>query len=86
MRNVLTQSIGTRDSVSVQQLDLRLKPGDRLLMTSDGVHGVISTQTICEILASGNPPSDITYALILATRDRGAPDNTSSIVVDYHLL
>jgi protein phosphatase len=83
MRHMLTQSIGSRETISIQLRDLKLQPGDRLLMTSDGVHGVISEQAIFEILAMREPSSDIAYALILATRNQEAPDNASTIVIDY---
>src|SRR5262249_25057086 len=83
MRNVLTQSVGTCDELAIQLLDLWLEPADRVLMTSDGVHGVIGDEEILEILALANQPSETVHELISATRKHGAPDNTSSIVIDY---
>jgi PPM family protein phosphatase len=83
MRNRLTQSVGFSKTVTVQLLEVTLSPGDRLLLTSDGVHGVIGDTGIQEVLASADPPETTAQNLIQAVRAQGAPDNTSSIVVDY---
>jgi PPM family protein phosphatase len=83
MRNMLTQSVGAAEEVAIQILDFWLQPGDRLLMTSDGVHGVIGEARIVEALSGENSPSDVATRLVAASRESGAPDNTSTIVVDY---
>jgi protein phosphatase len=83
MRNRLTQSVGFAQTVSVQLLDVVLSPGDRLLLTTDGLHSVIGDAGILEVLAAAEPPAQTAHQLILAARAQGAPDNTSTIVVDY---
>jgi serine/threonine protein phosphatase PrpC len=83
MRNRLTQSVGFSQSIGPQVMDIVLYPGDRLLLTSDGMHSVIGDAGIIEVLTALDPPSETAQKLILATRKQGAPDNTSVIVIDY---
>jgi serine/threonine protein phosphatase PrpC len=83
MRNRLTRSVGSAETVAPQLVDAVLLSGDRLLLSTDGLHGVIGDTGILEVLAAAEPPSETAYKLILAARAAGAPDNTSTIVVDY---
>jgi protein phosphatase len=83
MRNRLTQSVGFRETVAVQLLEAKLQRGDRLLLSSDGLHGLISNTEIAAMLAMGEPAAETADSLVRAARDQGAPDNTSIIVVDY---
>ena len=84
MRNRLTQSVGFSEIIGPQILDIILYPGDRLLLTSDGLHSVIGEAGITEVLTAADPAPETAQKLILATRMRGAPDNTSVIVIDYN--
>ena len=50
---------------------------------ADGLHGVIGDAGILEVLEAAEAPAQTTQKLILAARAQGAPDNTSTIIVDY---
>ena len=83
MRNLLTQSLGTKETVDVQINELGLMPGDRLLVCSDGLYPVIGDAAIQQILSSMDDPSAAVPQLISAARAGGGPDNISSIIIDY---
>jgi protein phosphatase len=83
MRNMLTQSVGTKETVEIQLMELKLVQGDRLLLCSDGLHGVIGDTVIEQILSSENDAETAVRALIAEARNRGGPDNISSVVIDY---
>jgi protein phosphatase len=83
MRNMLTQSVGTKETVDIQLMELKLVQGDRLLLCSDGLHGVIGDTVIEQILSSENDAETAVRALIAEARNRGGPDNISSVVIDY---
>jgi serine/threonine protein phosphatase PrpC len=83
MRNKLTHSIGFAENVEAQLVSAVMFSGDRLLLSTDGLHGVIGDTGIVEVLEAAEPPAETASKLILAARAAGAPDNTSMIVVDY---
>ena len=82
MRNMLMRSIGTSEEVDIQLIELSLQARYRLLLSSDGLHGVIGEMSLREILGAAQTPEIAAQNLIQAALDRGAPDNTSCIIVD----
>ena len=89
MRNVLTQAAGSEHDVEVHTHDLTLEPGDLLLLSTDGLHGVVG-ETICSMLSaglsSGRSAEELAVTLIRAARSAGAPDNVSCVLVSYDEL
>lgn len=79
-RAYLTRALGfARDlTVDIGQSDLR--PGDRLLLCSDGLTSMLSDDGIAAILATG-PPSAVSWGLIEAANAAGGHDNVSVVVV-----
>lgn len=59
-----------------------LRPGDRILLCSDGLHGVVDDTTLAAVLTSHPDPSDACRALIEAANRGGGPDNITAVVVD----
>ncbi|TLS46571.1 MerR family transcriptional regulator [Streptomyces montanus] len=65
--------------------DLRLHdalPGDRYLLCSDGLSGVVPTAEIQHILTTTPAPDQAVQALTGAANDSGGPDNVSCVVAD----
>jgi PPM family protein phosphatase len=56
--------------------------GDRYLLCSDGLSGVVSFETLQETLASGDRPGTTCERLVALARRAGAPDNVTCIVAD----
>ncbi|HYM12748.1 MAG TPA: protein phosphatase 2C domain-containing protein [Bryobacterales bacterium] len=87
MRNVLTQAAGARETIDVEVLERALHHGDVLLLSSDGLHGVVGEAALASILnnvASGQANLEQSAALLVqAARDLGAPDNVSCILLHY---
>jgi protein phosphatase len=81
-RNVLTKAVGAEDQLEVQKLEIDFRPGDLLLLCSDGLHGVSGDRTIQEVLRHGGGLQDRCEALINATLERGAPDNITAVLVE----
>ncbi len=82
MRNVLTCALGRNEDVAVQLIQLTLKPGDRLLLSSDGMHGVVDHSLIGHFLREYPDSSAAASQLVEAAKDAGSTDNISCIVVD----
>jgi protein phosphatase len=56
--------------------------GDRYLLCSDGLSGVVSVDTLRDTLAAGDPPGATCERLVALARRAGAPDNVTCIVAD----
>ncbi len=74
-RNVVTRALSGGDDPDVEVSDIELKPGDRLLICSDGLSGVVTTERMQEIVAAGLGLDDTCKALIAAANEAGGPDN-----------
>ena len=73
------------DGRSVAEPDLSVhdaQVGDRYLLCSDGLSGVVSDETLRETLATIEDPEAVTRQLIELALHGGGPDNITSIVAD----
>lgn len=80
-RNLLIRAI---DGVNTVEPDLSIRevhPGDRIMLCTDGLSGVINDDEIREMLSRSDPPGAVT-ALVDAAIERGAPDNVTCVVAD----
>jgi PPM family protein phosphatase len=58
------------------------KPGDRYLICSDGVSGVLEPNVIQDVLAGIRDLDQAVEELVRLTYELGAPDNVTAIAVD----
>ncbi|MFN8632848.1 MAG: protein kinase [Chloroflexota bacterium] len=79
-RNVLTRALGQRDTLDVDLYQSAVASDDFLVLTSDGLHGLVTDAEILEYV-SRLRPSDAADAMIRLANQRGGPDNASAIVV-----
>ncbi|WP_058234640.1 Stp1/IreP family PP2C-type Ser/Thr phosphatase [Devriesea agamarum] len=82
-RSVLMRVLGDVDSEPDLDLSLRpAHPGDRWLLCSDGLSGIVSADTIAHTLTSYDQPGDCAEALVQLALKGGGPDNVTVIVAD----
>ncbi|MFL6451896.1 MAG: PP2C family protein-serine/threonine phosphatase [Bryobacteraceae bacterium] len=81
MKNVLTQAAGSKEQVDVHVREEPLLVGDKLLLCTDGLYGVIDEAAIRSMLASDNNVVATVEDLVFAARKRGAPDNVSAVLL-----
>ncbi|MFF0089162.1 MerR family transcriptional regulator [Streptomyces canus] len=65
--------------------DLKLhdaEPGDRYLLCSDGLSGVVPDTTIRDLLTTATAPDTAVHSLVDAANTAGGPDNVSCVVAD----
>jgi PPM family protein phosphatase len=79
-RNIVTRVLSGHpdDEPDVSAREARV--GDRYLLCSDGLTGVVSEATIAETLAAENDPGATADALISMALRGGAPDNVTVVV------
>jgi len=80
-RNIITRALGTKDTVEVDSLVIKVQKGDLLLCSSDGLHGFVEDPEISEILArSSDCLDDVTDDLIKGALEKGGPDNVTVVL------
>ena len=81
-RSVITRALGTDPAVVADTYELTAGPGDRLLLCSDGLTGMLEDAMIAETLATYADPAAAAKALVDAANDAGGHDNISVVIVD----
>jgi protein phosphatase len=81
-KNVLSRNLGAKPETRVDLVEVELKPGDRLLMCSDGLYGYASSEAIQYLLGSGDAPDQVARDLIDLALRGGGGDNVSTIVIE----
>jgi PPM family protein phosphatase len=84
-RSTILQALGVRDDVEVSLSIAELRRGDRVLVCSDGLHGVVDDQAIARVLGAAAPGElgPALEALFAKARRAGAPDNVSAILAEF---
>lgn len=82
LRNVLYRALGQNEQVEVDIYDaVRLRPGDRLILCSDGLTRHVRPEEIGGVAALTSEPDALCAALIAKANERGGEDNISVIVI-----
>jgi protein phosphatase len=81
-KNVLSRNLGARPETRVDVVEIELRPGDRLLLCSDGLYGYASAEAIQYLLGSGDAPEHVARDLIELALRGGGGDNVSAIVIE----
>jgi protein phosphatase len=81
-RNVVTRAIGIRDlaEVQVDSVHQELRPGDRIILCSDGLYGYLGEPRIVETLRAAGADDDVARLLVTRTLDEtDAGDNVTVV-------
>ncbi|MBN9632217.1 PP2C family serine/threonine-protein phosphatase [Leifsonia sp. TF02-11] len=82
-RSVLMRVLGDVDaSPEIDTLILATRPGDRWLICSDGLSGVVKHDDLLAALASKDAPKQVADRLVKQSLDAGAPDNVTVVILD----
>src|SRR5215471_14166093 len=74
-RNVVTRALSGGDDPHVDVHELEVRTGDRLLICSDGLSGVVPLEKLQTIVSNTSGLDETCQALIAAANDAGGPDN-----------
>ncbi|MGW2820009.1 Stp1/IreP family PP2C-type Ser/Thr phosphatase [Streptomyces sp. NPDC001443] len=81
-RSLLMRALGSGEHVEPDLSIREVRAGDRYLICSDGLSGVVSHQTMEDTLASYQGPQETVQELIQLALRGGGPDNITVIVAD----
>jgi protein phosphatase len=78
--NVILQALGVQEDVEVQLSRVALRRGDKFLVCSDGLVGVVTDEEIAAVLGAVEDLEDAARMLCELANGAGGPDNITVIV------
>lgn len=81
-RSVLTRAIGVGPDVDIDYAGVTCRPGDRLLLCTDGLFTVLSAEDMKAVLTARPEPQECADDLVAGAVDRDAEDNVTAMVID----
>ncbi|WP_158046014.1 bifunctional protein-serine/threonine kinase/phosphatase [Skermanella pratensis] len=82
LRHVLFRAVGIEPSVRLDHAVEALRPHDRFLVCSDGVHGTLGDRRIRDLLIRRLAPEETAREIVNAAFQAGSADNITAMVID----
>jgi serine/threonine protein phosphatase PrpC len=80
-RSRLTRAVGLDDHLRPDYDEGEVRPGDRFVLTSDGVHGVLKPRRIAALLREAADAQAASDAIVAAALAAGTHDNATALVL-----
>ena len=80
-KSLITRAIGTESMVSCDIFHKKVSRGDYFLLCSDGLSNLMDDQEILFEVAHGQAKEECCQRLLDIAKNRGAPDNVTSVLV-----
>lgn len=84
-RNVITRALGMRDSVNVDIAKHDIEDGDRFVLCSDGLSGMLEDPEIMRIVSGASDLEECVDRLIDRANENGGTDNITAMVIECRL-
>jgi serine/threonine protein phosphatase PrpC len=81
-RSVITKALGTDGDAYPDIFEVSVEAGDRVMLCSDGLTGMVSDPRIAEILGRDEDPQAAAGLLVQAALNGGGEDNVTVVVLD----
>ena len=85
-RHILFRALGIEEALRLDHHEIALAEHDRLLLTSDGVHGSLSVRRLEKLLGARNSAEADAAVIVAAALAAGSQDNASVVVLDIVAL
>lgn len=82
-RSVLTRALGVEGDVRVDEAKVEVQEGDRLLLCTDGLTGMLSEDQIESILQDVRDPQEAVDRLVREANRAGGIDNITAVIIDF---
>ena len=82
-RNVVTRALDGREDPEIELSRLEPRAGDRMLLCSDGLSGVISEDALRQIVGRDADLDTVCRTLIEAANAGGGPDNITVVLLQF---
>jgi protein phosphatase len=80
-RHMLVRTLGLTRFVNVDEVEIDIEPGDRILLCSDGLTEMVDDDRISKTLSAGTP-DEVVWELVEMANNAGGVDNTTVAVVE----
>lgn len=81
-KNLITRAVGTEPMVMCDIFHTDVAKGDYLLLCSDGLSNMMDDQEILFEVVHGGEPALCCQRLLEIAKNRGAPDNVTSVLIE----
>ncbi len=81
-KNIITRAVGAMRDLKADFFEVNLRPGDRILICSDGLTNMLEDSEIRRIISSRHDLASMVRQLIVAANENGGKDNISVIIID----
>lgn len=81
-KNYITRAIGGEKNVDAEMFSVDLKPGDRIIMCTDGLSNMVEDNDILNIVKRSDSLEEAVEGLIKTANDNGGKDNISVIIIE----
>ncbi|MEW6683636.1 MAG: protein kinase [Nitrospirota bacterium] len=82
LHHVLYRAVGIEDTLRIDHSVEPLRPDDRFVLCSDGVHGVLADRVLADLLLDPDSPQHAAERLVKRALEAGGRDNATALVVD----
>ena len=79
---VLYRALGVETEARLDYASQPVARHDRFLLCSDGVHGVLQSERIADVMRAQSASADTARALVAAALQSGSSDNCTAMVID----
>lgn len=80
--SAILQALGVNDDVEPSLSIIELRRGDRVLLCSDGLHGLVGDPALAILMALPHTVGQAVHLLVTAARAAGGGDNITAVVAD----
>jgi protein phosphatase len=81
-RSTLTRALGISGDIEVDSFEVPVRAGDRILLCTDGLSGMIEDRRLREILKRGTSVPEVCATLIAEANANGGVDNVTAVIID----
>jgi PPM family protein phosphatase len=83
-RSILTRALGVDEDIEVDDLTVDpIQPGDRILLCTDGLSGMVDDEQIEGVLVEESDPQRACDRLVELAIEAGGEDNVTVVVLDF---
>ncbi|MCB9667246.1 MAG: Stp1/IreP family PP2C-type Ser/Thr phosphatase [Myxococcales bacterium] len=82
-KNVIVRALGMKESVRVDAIYDKPRPGDLYLLCTDGLCGPVTDEEIEDLALTHSDLKKLVHALIQRANERGGPDNVTVVATRW---